>query len=227
MDFSFIKDRSERKKVKKEYTDTALEVLGLKQLADNRVGNESIRGISGGEKRRLTLGLGLMSDAQVLLCDEPTTGLSASDACGVIRTLRRMCLQHSLTVIAVIHQPSIEVLEMFDSLVLLSCQGECAYNGRVKDCRAYFERMGYVFPLHRNPADFLSDLLSPEKGDPHRLVALYKENVRPLVEERAAVSLRKTKREEENDLRRKKKEEEIDEREGETGVCDNFNKTTA
>ncbi|CBZ51056.1 putative ABC transporter [Neospora caninum Liverpool] len=190
MNFAAIQDPTERQRAADAYTDQALRVLGLQAVADSPVGNEAIRGVSGGQKRRVTLGLGLMSDAQIFLCDEPTTGLSAADALAVVRTLRRLCDVYSVTVVAVIHQPSMQILSLFDNLILLSCEGRCAYNGKVVSCQPCFESWGFAFPLHQNPADYLSDLVSPHKGFPARLAALYAARELPGVKARVAEALR-------------------------------------
>ncbi|KEP60213.1 UNVERIFIED_CONTAM: ATP-binding cassette G family transporter ABCG96 [Hammondia hammondi] len=190
MNFSAISNSTERQRAADAYTDQALRVLGLQAVADSPVGNEAVRGVSGGQKRRVTLGLGLMSDAQVFLCDEPTTGLSAADALAVVRTLRRLCDVYNVTVVAVIHQPSMQILSLFDNLILLSCEGRCAYNGKVANCQAWFENCGFPFPLHQNPADYLSDLVSPHKGHPAQLAALYEAHQFPAVKARVAEALR-------------------------------------
>ncbi|PFH32163.1 hypothetical protein BESB_021040 [Besnoitia besnoiti] len=191
MNFAGIADSEERQQTAERCVERALSVLGLKDVAESRVGNEAVRGVSGGQKRRLTLGLGLMSDAQVFFCDEPTTGLSTADALAVIRALRRLCDVYSMTVVAVIHQPSMEVLRLFDNLLLFSCEGRCTYNGTVAACQEYFERLGYAFPLHQNPADFLSDLVSPAKGDPARLARLFEENEMPRIRQKVEDALRR------------------------------------
>nr|PIM01739.1 ATP-binding cassette G family transporter ABCG96 [Toxoplasma gondii COUG] len=190
MNFSSIPDSTERQRAADAYTDQALRVLGLQAVADSPIGNEAVRGVSGGQKRRVTLGLGLMSDAQIFLCDEPTTGLSAADALAVVRTLRRLCDVYTVTVVAVIHQPSMQILSLFDNLILLSCEGRCAYNGKVADCQAWFENCGFPFPLHQNPADYLSDLVSPHKGHPAQLAAFYEAHQFPAVQARVTEALR-------------------------------------
>ncbi|RPA99436.1 P-loop containing nucleoside triphosphate hydrolase protein [Choiromyces venosus 120613-1] len=130
--------------------------LGLKECADTRIGNNEHKGCSGGEKRRVSIGVQLLSNPSVLFLDEPTTGLDATSAYQVVRTLKNLA-RKGRTVITTIHQPRSEIWGLFDRITLLT-KGKPMYGGKRDDVLSYFASLGYPFPEHVNPADFLIDL---------------------------------------------------------------------
>lgn len=130
--------------------------LGLKECADTRIGTTAHKGCSGGEKRRTSIGVQLLANPSVLFCDEPTTGLDATSAFQIIRTLKRLA-QEGRTVIVSIHAPRSEIWSLFDNVILLA-RGSALYSGPVNESLAYFEQCGHVLPPFVNPAEFLIDL---------------------------------------------------------------------
>ncbi|XP_062170761.1 ABC transporter G family member 7 isoform X1 [Alnus glutinosa] len=144
---------------KDEYVNNLLFKLGLVSCADSRVGDAKIRGISGGEKKRLSLACELIASPSVIFADEPTTGLDAFQAEKVMETLRQLA-QDGHTVICSIHQPRGSVYGKFDDIVLLT-EGVLVYAGPAREePLAYFSEFGYHCPDHVNPAEFLADLIS-------------------------------------------------------------------
>ncbi|KAK6122329.1 hypothetical protein DH2020_043949 [Rehmannia glutinosa] len=142
-----------------EYVNDLLFKLGLVSCADSRVGDAKVRGISGGEKKRLSLACELIASPSVIFADEPTTGLDAFQAEKVMETLRQLA-QDGHTVICSIHQPRGSVYAKFDDIVLLT-EGSLVYAGPARDeSLAYFSKFGYICPDHENPAEFLADLIS-------------------------------------------------------------------
>ena len=135
--------------------DVILE-LGLKECANTRIGNNIHKGCSGGEKRRTSLGVQLLSNPSVLFLDEVTTGLDATSAFQLIRTLK-MLSSKGRTVVVTIHQPRSEIWGLFDHLLLLS-GGSPLYSGAAAECLDYFSGQGYSLPIFVNPAEFLIDL---------------------------------------------------------------------
>jgi len=118
----------------KKIPESVLKQLGLSQVKDSKVGNALVRGISGGQRRRVTLGKGLMSGAFIMFCDEPTSGLSATDAEKCIKALKNTVTLTNKTIVVVIHQPRIEVCELFDELILMAANpGRIVYNGKMAD----------------------------------------------------------------------------------------------
>lgn len=107
--------------------DTTMKEMGLQDCADRLIGNWHLRGISGGEKRRLSIALEILTRPNLLFLDEPTTGLDSASALFVVQALRSISRQ-GRTVVSSIHQPSTEVFALFDDLYLLS-KGETVYFG--------------------------------------------------------------------------------------------------
>uniref|UniRef100_A0A2P2M5U0 ABC transporter G family member 7 isoform X1 n=1 Tax=Rhizophora mucronata TaxID=61149 RepID=A0A2P2M5U0_RHIMU len=144
---------------REEYVNNLLFKLGLVSCADSNVGNAKVRGISGGEKKRLSLACELIASPSVIFSDEPTTGLDAFQAESVMETLRQLA-QDGHTVICSIHQPRGSIYSKFDDIVLLT-EGALVYAGPARnEPLAYFLKFGYRCPDHVNPAEFLADLIS-------------------------------------------------------------------
>ncbi|KAI9342049.1 hypothetical protein DFJ73DRAFT_843020 [Zopfochytrium polystomum] len=131
--------------------------LGLSHVADSRIGGFGNRGISGGEKRRVSIGVELVTDPPVLLLDEPTSGLDSFNALSVVRTLADLARNQGKTIIITIHQPRSDVFSMFDDVLVLS-SGSPLYNGPGSDAAGYFRNMGKPCPEGYNIADHLLDL---------------------------------------------------------------------
>ncbi|KAM0752952.1 P-loop containing nucleoside triphosphate hydrolase protein [Meredithblackwellia eburnea MCA 4105] len=139
--------------------EEVLRMLGLKPCADNLVGGELLKGISGGEKRRLSLGVQLISDPSVLLADEPLSGLDAFTALGVMQTLKDIA-NSGRTVIVSVHQPRSDIWRLFDNVLLLAKGGRSVYSGSRANILKTFEAVGLQCPQDFNPADFLLDAIS-------------------------------------------------------------------
>ncbi|XP_057545350.1 ABC transporter G family member 11 [Amaranthus tricolor] len=125
--------------------------MGLQDCADTVIGNWHLRGISGGEKRRVSIALEILMRPRLLFLDEPTSGLDSASAFFVIQTLRGLS-RDGRTVIASIHQPSSEVFELFDRLYLLS-GGKTVYFGLASEAYEFFAQAGFPCPALRNPSD--------------------------------------------------------------------------
>uniref|UniRef100_A0AAQ5ZI47 Broad substrate specificity ATP-binding cassette transporter ABCG2 n=1 Tax=Amphiprion ocellaris TaxID=80972 RepID=A0AAQ5ZI47_AMPOC len=132
--------------------------LGLAHVADSRVGTELNRGISGGEKKRTSIGMELIMDPAVLFLDEPTTGLDASTACTVLLLLKRMA-EKGKTIILSIHQPRYSIYRLFDSLTLM-VSGKMVYHGPAQSALVHFNKIGYQCDSNDNPADFFLDVIN-------------------------------------------------------------------
>ncbi len=106
-----------------DYADTILAYLGLSRVADSIVGDVNRRGVSGGEKKRVNIGVELMSKPSILFLDEPTSGLDSSSALLVMGSLKKLVENQGVTVLSVIHQPRKAIFDSFDSLILLGVGG--------------------------------------------------------------------------------------------------------
>ncbi len=116
-----------------------LEDLGLTETKDLKVGSPLQKTISGGQRKRLNIGLELLREPAVLFCDEPTSGLSSRDSENIIDLLKELSLKGKL-VFAVIHQPSSDIFKMFDKLLILDTGGYQIYYGNPVDSIVYFKK---------------------------------------------------------------------------------------
>jgi ABC-type multidrug transport system ATPase subunit/uncharacterized tellurite resistance protein B-like protein len=116
-----------------------LEDLGLEEIKGLRVGSPLRKTISGGQRKRLNIGLELLREPAVLFCDEPTSGLSSRDSENIIDLLKELSLKGKL-VFAVIHQPSSDIFKMFDKLLILDTGGFKIYYGNPVDAVVYFKK---------------------------------------------------------------------------------------
>ncbi|KAL4805229.1 P-loop containing nucleoside triphosphate hydrolase protein [Aspergillus unguis] len=133
--------------------EQVIDDLGLQQCGDSRLGHAC----TGGQRRRTSIGVQILANASILLCDEPTTGLDTTSALHIIYALKRLA-RDGRTVILSIHSPRPEVWLLLDQIVLLS-QGRLLYAGSALESVDYFCRLGYPLPPHVNPAEFLVDLV--------------------------------------------------------------------
>ncbi|KAJ5723183.1 hypothetical protein N7488_001218 [Penicillium malachiteum] len=168
--------------------------LGLKECADTRIGTNAHKGCSGGEKRRTSIGVQLLANPSILFCDEPTTGLDATSAFQIMRTLKRLA-QDGRTVVVSIHAPRSETWTLFDNLIILA-RGSALYSGPASEALPHFEKCGHVMPPFVNPAEFLIDLAAIDNRTSELEAASYArvENLRTVwrTEHRVALTKEKT-----------------------------------
>ncbi|KAM5255490.1 broad substrate specificity ATP-binding cassette transporter ABCG2 [Ctenodactylus gundi] len=147
---------------KNERINTIIKELGLDKVADSKVGTQFIRGVSGGERKRTSIGMELITDPSILFLDEPTTGLDASTANAVLLLLKRMS-KLGRTVIFSIHQPRYSIFKLFDSLTLLA-SGKLMFHGPAQEALEYFSAAGYHCEAYNNPADFFLDVINGDSS---------------------------------------------------------------
>ena len=139
--------------------EDVIEILDLGRIRDNVVGNPEKRGISGGQKKRVNIGMELVAYPRVLFLDEPTSGLDSASSLQVARCLQRM-RSLGITVVTVIHQPRWSVFRCFSHCLLLAKGGKTAYLGSTGFIQGYFEKCGFVIPGGENVADWFIDIVS-------------------------------------------------------------------
>jgi len=167
------------------WIEVLLETFGLTSVADSLIGSQEVRGISGGQRRRVTLARGVAAHASLLFCDEPTSGLSATDAELCIRALRTVAKRLGVMCMVVIHQPRNEVAMLFDHLILLTSHpGRVAYCGPMAQATHYLAEQGHPVPANINVTDYFMDILTPgtrqDRSD--ELVAIYRQVQKPRVD---------------------------------------------
>ncbi|XP_037384862.1 ATP-binding cassette sub-family G member 8 [Talpa occidentalis] len=166
--------------------DDVIAELRLRQCANTRVGNTYVRGVSGGERRRVSIGVQLLWNPGILILDEPTSGLDSFTAHNLVKTLSRLAKGNRLVLIS-LHQPRSDIFRLFD-LVLLMTSGTTVYLGAAHHMVQYFTAIGHPCPRYSNPADFYVDLTSIDRRSRERevatrekaqtLAALFREKVR-------------------------------------------------
>ncbi|XP_057954657.1 ABC transporter G family member 28-like isoform X2 [Malania oleifera] len=138
--------------------ERVIESLGLQAVRDSLVGTVEKRGISGGQRKRVNVGLEMVMEPSLLILDEPTSGLDSSSSQLLLRALRREALE-GVNICTVVHQPSYTLFKMFDDLILLAKGGLTAYHGSVKKVEEYFSSLGIQVPERVNPPDYFIDIL--------------------------------------------------------------------
>ena len=128
-----------------------LSQLGLRHCADTLIGSEFVRGISGGERRRVSIAIQVLTDPRILVLDEPTSGLDGKTAHDIIELLQSLA-QGGVTIICTVHQSRSDFFPMFGNVVLLTTGGRIIYSGMAKDMIPYFCNAGYECPMFANPA---------------------------------------------------------------------------
>ncbi|KAF5767760.1 putative sulfate-transporting ATPase [Helianthus annuus] len=142
-----------------ETTNYILKILGLERCADAMVGDQMIRGISGGEKKRVTTGEMLVGPARVFFMDQISSGLDSSTTYNIIKVLRQMVHIMDLTMVISLLQPDPETYKLFDDLILMS-EGQIVYQGPCQNVVEFFEGMGFKCPERKGVADFLQEVTS-------------------------------------------------------------------
>jgi len=137
-------------------TQKLIKAVGLEKVADRKVG-DSQKGISGGERKRLSIALELAAERNLLFLDEPTSGLDAGTAFDLLDCLSELVRKHHLSAILSIHQPSEELLRKLDLVILMSL-GKLVYFGSLQEIIDHFESLGFECPHDDNPADWSATL---------------------------------------------------------------------
>ncbi|KAI3464637.1 hypothetical protein Pfo_021300 [Paulownia fortunei] len=141
---------------KQERAMNVISELGLEGCQNTMIGGTFVRGVSGGERRRVCIGNEILLNPSLLFLDEPTSGLDSTTALRIIQMLHNIA-QAGKTVVATIHQPSSRLFSKFDKLILLG-NGRSLYFGKASEAMLYFSSIGCSPLIDMNPAEFLIDL---------------------------------------------------------------------
>jgi len=148
---------------KESFVDELLKALGLEKSQDTVVGNALLKGISGGERKRTSVGVELITNPKLLFLDEPLSGLDSFAAHTLVTALKQLAADGT-PVLCTVHQPSSEIFEMFDNVILLH-DGEVVYNGPNDKISEYFDQRGFPCRKNFNPADHIMFLIQTEPAD--------------------------------------------------------------
>ncbi|BFG34642.1 hypothetical protein CerSpe_209160 [Prunus speciosa] len=160
-------------------TDYVLKILGLDICADIMVGDDMRRGISGGQKKRVTTGEMLVGPAKVFFMDEISTGLDSSTTFQIIKYMKQMVHIMDVTMVISLLQPAPETFDLFDDIILLS-EGQIVYQGPRENVLEFFEHMGFKCPQRKGVADFLQEVTSKKdqeqywfrKNQPYKYISV-------------------------------------------------------
>ncbi|XP_059077764.1 pleiotropic drug resistance protein 1 [Cryptomeria japonica] len=140
-------------------TDYVLKILGLDICGDTLVGDNMTRGISGGQKKRVTTGEMIVGPAKAFFMDEISTGLDSSTTFQIVQCLRQIVHVYNTTMVISLLQPAPETFDLFDDVILLS-EGQLLYQGPRELIVKFFESMGFACPERKGVADFLQEVTS-------------------------------------------------------------------
>lgn len=144
---------------KKDRVEGLMQELGLSHVADSFVGDEENRGISGGERKRVSIGVDVIHDPPILLLDEPTSGLDSSSALQVVELLSSMARAKRRTMVLSIHQPSYRILQCISTFLILS-HGSVVHNGSLESLELAITSQGFRIPTQINPLEFSMEIIS-------------------------------------------------------------------
>lgn len=147
-----------RDKMIQDHVDSLIACLQLTHVQHSRVGDARKPVISGGQRKRVNIGIELAAAPMAIFLDEPTSGLDATSAASIMRLIRAIS-RLGVTTIAIVHQPREQIFYGFDQLLLLA-QGESVFQGPTENVHEYFEQLGFAFPQKANPADTLTDIIT-------------------------------------------------------------------
>ncbi|KAK9071055.1 hypothetical protein SSX86_009623 [Deinandra increscens subsp. villosa] len=144
--------KSMPRSMKRERADRTIREMGLQDSINTRIGGWGIKGLSGGQKRRVSVCLELLTHPKLLLLDEPTSGLDSAASYYVMNQIDKLTRQYGMTVLVAIHQPSSQVFGLFNSLCLLS-SGKTIYFGPTFAANQFFAASGFPCPALQSPSD--------------------------------------------------------------------------
>ncbi len=138
----------------------------MKKAENTLIGDpeRAIKGISGGERRRLSVGCELITNPSLIFFDEPTSGLDSYMAMSIVDEMKRLA-KRGKTIICTIHQPSSQIFSKFDRLCLLA-DGRLAFFGDLDQAYSFFTQQGYPVPINFNPADHYINTLATAASNP-------------------------------------------------------------
>ncbi|KAI8536288.1 hypothetical protein RHMOL_Rhmol10G0245800 [Rhododendron molle] len=148
---------------KRERADVTIRDMGLQDSINTRIGGWGSKGLSGGQKRRVSICIEILTRPKLLFLDEPTSGLDSAASYHVMERIIKLAKQEQRTMVASIHQPSSEVFELFHNLCHL-CSGRTVYFGSTSAANEFFSLNGFPCPPLRNPSDHYLRTINKDFG---------------------------------------------------------------
>ncbi|KAJ3672533.1 hypothetical protein LUZ60_007254 [Juncus effusus] len=157
--------RSMPKETKKQRVNDLIKDLSLERATNTIIGDEMHRGVSGGERRRVSIGIDIVHNPIILFLDEPTSGLDSTSAFRVVEVLKTIAQRGSIVILS-IHQPSYRIVNLLDRLLFLS-RGQTIYYGPPKGLPMFCSEFGKPIPDKENPIEYLLDLIRNREATPN------------------------------------------------------------
>ena len=151
--------------------EKTIDDLALQSCADLMIGGAMIKGISGGQRKRTSVGVEVITQPSLLFLDEPTSGLDSFSAYNCIQLLKRLALANT-TVLCTIHQPASEVFFLFDRCIFMKT-GRIFYQGPTSEIVDHFDKRGFKCPANYNPSDYIMQLSQVESVETCEAKGLY------------------------------------------------------
>ncbi|KAI9141200.1 P-loop containing nucleoside triphosphate hydrolase protein [Paraphysoderma sedebokerense] len=156
------------RKAKLQRVEDIIQELGLDRCRNTYIGSAIQKGVSGGERKRVAIGMELMTSPSLMFLDEPTSGLDAFTAFNIVESCKNLAVKQNKTVLMTIHQPRTNILDLFDKIVLLSA-GKVIFFGKTADAITHFASLGFDCPPRTNPADHFLDISTIDARSPDLL----------------------------------------------------------
>uniref|UniRef100_A0ACD5YH76 Uncharacterized protein n=2 Tax=Avena sativa TaxID=4498 RepID=A0ACD5YH76_AVESA len=146
---------------KRVHADGVIREMGLGDAMDTRIGGRMTKGISGGQRKRVTICIEMLTRPRLLFLDEPTSGLDSAASYHVMSHITRIASRENMTIVAAVHQPSGDVFDLFHGLCLLS-HGRTIFFGAASDATQFFAQSGFPCPQLRNPSDHFLRIINKD-----------------------------------------------------------------
>lgn len=160
-----LKNLAEEDKLE-DCVEKFLKDLQIYECRDTYIGNAELKGISGGERKRVAIGMELVSNPSILFLDEPTSGLDSQTSLKIVSLLKKIAIEKNMIVVCTIHQPSSNIFNIFDKLIIIE-KGNMIYNDTPDAISDYFESIKKPLNPHANPADSFMRLLEENAKSNH------------------------------------------------------------
>lgn len=151
-----------RKDYVKEFLRVVSKLFWIEHTMNTKVGDAMIRGVSGGEKKRVSIAEAMITKASTQCWDNSTRGLDASTALEYVQSLRSLTNMAHISTSVALYQAGESLYDLFDKVILID-EGKCLYYGRAVDAARYFESLGFVRPQRWTTADFLTSVSDPHE----------------------------------------------------------------
>lgn len=144
--------------------EEVMELMGITHCRDVIIGDSRRKGISGGERKRVSVGIEILSRPKLVFLDEPTSSLDSSTAYSVCLALKNLSDSGECTVVCTIHQPQPKIFNLFDNLILMR-KGQIVYQGQILKLTKFLEEISHPCPHDENMADHLLNIAAPSRED--------------------------------------------------------------